>query len=60
MKKSITRTEWSTLLLFLAIVFGTFMRLNPTMLDGFPINEWGMFAVMVDDLKSSHYLLPAF
>lgn len=60
MKKSITRAEWSTLLLFLAIVFGTFMRFNPTMLAGFPINDGGMFAVMVDDLKNSHYLLPAF
>ncbi|MGE5775352.1 MAG: ArnT family glycosyltransferase [Chloroflexota bacterium] len=60
MKKSITRAEWSTLLLFLAIVFGTYMRFNPTMLAGFPINDGGMFAVMVDDLKNSHYLLPAF
>jgi len=60
MKKSITRAEWSTLLLFLAILLGTFMRFNPTLLAGFPINDGGMFAVMVDDLKASHYLLPAF
>lgn len=60
MKKSITRAEWSTLLLFLAILLGTFMRFNPTLLAGFPINDGGMFAVMVDDLKTSHYLLPAF
>lgn len=60
MKKSITREEWSTLLLFLAILLGTFMRFNPTLLAGFPINDGGMFAAMVDDLKNSHYLLPAF
>ncbi|MBN2114932.1 MAG: glycosyltransferase family 39 protein [Anaerolineales bacterium] len=60
MKKSITRAEWSTLLLFLAILLGTFMRFNPTLLAGFPINDGGMFAVMVDDLKTSRYLLPAF
>jgi hypothetical protein len=60
MKKSITRAEWSTLLLFLAILLGTFMRFNPTLLAGFPINDGGMFAAMVDDLKVSHYLLPAF
>ncbi|HSB02663.1 MAG TPA: glycosyltransferase family 39 protein [Anaerolineales bacterium] len=60
MKKSITRAEWSTLLLFLAILLGTFMRFNPTLLAGFPINDGGMFAAMVDDLKTSHYLLPAF
>ncbi len=44
----------------LAILLGTFMRFNPTMLAGFAINDGGMFAVMVDDLKASHYLLPAF
>src|SRR5512133_1168452 len=60
MKKSITRAEWSTLLLFLAILLGTFMRFNPTSLAGFPINDGGMFAVMVEDLKTSRYLLPAF
>jgi hypothetical protein len=60
MKKSITRAEWSTLLLFLAILLGTFMRFNPTLLAGFPINDGGMFARMVEDLKTSHYVLPAF
>src|SRR5512141_2792578 len=60
MKKSITREEWSTLMLFLAILLGAFMRFNPTLLAEFPIDDGGMFAVMVDDLKSSHYLLPAF
>jgi hypothetical protein len=60
MKNEITRAEWSTLMLFLAILLGTFMRFNPTWLAGFPINDGGMFAVMVDDLKTSGYLLPAF
>src|SRR5574339_448436 len=60
MKKSITRAEWSTLLLFLAILLGTFMRFNPTLLAGFPINDGGMFARMVEDLNTSHYALPAF
>jgi hypothetical protein len=60
MKKSITRAEWSTLLLFLAILLGTFMRFNPTLLAGFPINDGGMFARMVEDLKTSQYVLPAF
>lgn len=60
MKKSITRDEWSTLILFLAILLGAFMRFNPTLLAGFAINDGGMFAVMVDDLKASRYVLPAF
>ena len=56
--KGIRRTEWADLILFLAILLGAFMRFNPTLLAGFAINDGGMFAVMVDDLKTSHYLLP--
>ncbi|NJC97788.1 MAG: hypothetical protein C3F07_00960 [Anaerolineales bacterium] len=60
MKKSITRDEWSTLILLLAVLLGAFIRFNPAMLAGFAINDGGMFAVMIDDLKANHYLLPAF
>jgi hypothetical protein len=60
MKKSITRNEWASLILLLSIVIGTFMRFNLTLLAGFAINDGGMFAVMVDDLRASHYLIPAF
>ena len=58
--KKIQRSEWADLILLLAIFVGTFMRFNPTLLAGFPINDGGMFAVMVDDLKTSRYRLPAF
>ncbi|HSM71291.1 MAG TPA: hypothetical protein VK851_07090 [Anaerolineales bacterium] len=60
MKKSITRGEWSTLILFLAIIFGAFVRFNPTILAGFAINDGGMFSVMIDDLRNNGYLIPAF
>ncbi len=58
--KPIRRTEWSNLIFILAVLLGGFMRFNPTLLSGFAINDGGMFAVMVDDLRASHYLLPAF
>src|SRR5215208_1226216 len=58
--KKIQRSEWADLIFVLAVFLGTFMRFNPTLLAGFPINDGGMFAVMMDDLKASHYLLPAF
>jgi hypothetical protein len=58
--KSIRRTEWADLILILAVLLGTFIRFNPTMLAGFAINDGGMFAAMVDDLKTSRYLLPVF
>ena len=60
MKKSITRADWSSLILILAVLLGAFMRFNPTLLAGFPVNDGGMFAVMVNDLKTNGYLLPAF
>ncbi len=57
---SIRRTEWADLILLLSIALGTYMRLNPTLLAGFAINDGGMFAAMVDDLRTSHYRLPQF
>ncbi|HET9905800.1 MAG TPA: hypothetical protein VFQ23_04150, partial [Anaerolineales bacterium] len=58
--KSISRTEFANLLVWLAVAVGAFMRLNPTLLAGFAINDGGMFAAMVDDLKTSQYALPVF
>lgn len=60
MKRTITRDEWASLILVLAVALGIFMRFNLTLLAGFAINDGGMFAVMVDDLRASHYLIPAF
>ena len=58
--KSTRRSELAGLILFLAIVLGAFMRFNPPLLAGQAVGDGGMFAVMVDDLKASHYVLPAF
>jgi hypothetical protein len=58
MSKSITREEWAKLILMLAILLGGVVRFLPTFLAGFPINDGGMFAAMVDDLKVSGYALP--
>ncbi|HSJ90255.1 MAG TPA: glycosyltransferase family 39 protein [Anaerolineales bacterium] len=58
--KQIHRDEWAKLILIFAVALGTFLRFNPTLLAGFAINDGGMFAVMVDDLKTSHYRLPLF
>ena len=60
MNKTITRKEWAALILMLAVLLGTFMRFNLTLLSGFAINDGGMFAVMVDDLRANHYMIPAF
>lgn len=60
MRKSITRDEWATLIFFLALLLGTFLRFNPTLLAGFAVNDGGMFSVMVDDLRANRYLVPAY
>ncbi|HSL30101.1 MAG TPA: glycosyltransferase family 39 protein [Anaerolineales bacterium] len=58
--KKIQREEWADLIFLMALLVGAFMRFNPTLLAGFPINDGGMFAVMVEDLEDSRYALPAF
>jgi len=58
--KTIRRSELADLIFILAVLIGAFMRFNPTLLAGFAINDGGMFAMMVDDLKASRYILPIF
>ncbi|GAB4488685.1 MAG: hypothetical protein Fur0016_14770 [Anaerolineales bacterium] len=47
-------------MLALALITGAVARFFPTILAGFPINDGGMFAVMVEDLRASGYALPVF
>jgi len=58
--KSMRRQELAKLILVLAVILGAFIRFSATSLAGFAINDGGMFAVMVDDLKASGYALPRF
>jgi hypothetical protein len=38
--KKLQRGEWANLILLLALIIGTFMRFNPTLLAGFPIRHF--------------------
>lgn len=58
--KRLDRDTWASLLVCWAFVLGAFMRFNPTLVAGFVINQGGMFAVMVNDLKANHFLLPVY
>jgi hypothetical protein len=58
--KSTRHSELAGLILFMAVLLGAFMRFNAPLLAGQAVSDGGMFAVMVDDLKASHYVLPAF
>ncbi|NOH02248.1 MAG: hypothetical protein HND47_09985 [Chloroflexi bacterium] len=58
--RSVTEQEWAWTFLGLALLFGSFVRILPGLLTGFPINDGGMFAVMMRDLRENNFLLPAF
>jgi hypothetical protein len=46
--------------LLLAILLGGIVRFLPVFMAGFPVNDGGMFYVMIEELKANHFLLPAF
>ena len=48
------------LFLFLALFLGGVIRFMPVAMAGFPVNDGGMFYVMVKELQANHFLLPAF
>ena len=57
--RQLTHTElWTILILFLAILFGGLVRFAPAVLSDFPINDGGMFYVMIEELQANHYVLP--
>lgn len=57
---STVRDRWADTILMFAIVLGAFLRFNPALLFGFPVGDGGLFAIMVEDLQVSHYVLPEF
>jgi len=48
------------LFLLPAIFLGAGLRFVPVMIAGFPINDGGMFYVMVEELKANQFVLPIF
>ena len=46
------RLDWPALLLFTALLFGALVRFLPAILNGFPLNDGGMFHAMTQDLQS--------
>ena len=48
------------LFLLLALILGGGVRFLPVGMAGFPINDGGMFYIMSEELRASHFLLPAF
>ena len=51
---------WADFFFVLSVLFGALVRFLPTIETGVPINDGGMFYVMIADLRANHFLLPAF
>src|SRR6266545_8069862 len=54
------KIEWHIVILGLALFLGSVIRIFPEVMAGFPLNDGGMFYVMIRDLRLNHYFLPAF
>ncbi len=57
--KNFKRDDFAKLLLFLAVILGGWVRFYPSILAGFPINDGGMFYIMIQELRANAYKLPA-
>jgi len=58
--KTLTSREWIGLIQGVAIIFGVLVRFMPGLMAAFPLNDGGMFLSMIQDLRESHYALPAY
>jgi hypothetical protein len=44
----------------LALLMGAYVRVRPVLNTDFPLNDGGLFYVMIQDLQQAHYILPSF
>jgi len=58
--KTLSKDDQTKLFLMIAILLGGIVRFVPVLMAGFPVNDGGMFYVMVEELKANHFLLPTF
>jgi uncharacterized membrane protein len=59
-KARLSEEQFPTLLVVLATMLGLAVRLSLPLTASFPLNDGGLFAAMISDLRASDYLLPAF
>jgi hypothetical protein len=58
--KTLSKDDQHKLLLWIALLLGGIVRFMPVVMAGFPVNDGGMFYVMVEELQANRFLLPAF
>ena len=59
-RQSLTLDETGILIFIAAIIFGSWFRLFPVYLAGFPINDGGLFYRMTETLMENRFYLPEF
>jgi hypothetical protein len=58
--RTLTRAEWTNLILGISLLFGLIVRIFPGLMVGFPLNDGGMFLTMIRELRANSFALPAF
>lgn len=59
-KQKLSADDAGLLILFTAILVGTWFRIMPAWMAGFPINDGGMFYTMIQNLQVNHYIPPLY
>lgn len=59
-KQKLSADDAGLLILFTAILVGTWFRIMPAWMAGFPINDGGMFYTMIQNLQANHYIPPLY
>ncbi|MEW6400686.1 MAG: glycosyltransferase family 39 protein [Chloroflexota bacterium] len=60
MQKPNKQPEWHLVILGMALTLGVVVRIMPLLMAGFPLNDGGMFYVMIQDLGGNDFRLPLF
>jgi len=57
--KPVSKQDQHKLFILIALLLGGIVRFMPVAMAGFPVNDGGMFYVMVEELKANRFALPA-
>lgn len=58
--KTLSIADQHKLFIIIALLLGGIVRFMPVMMAGFPVNDGGMFYVMVEELIANNFAIPAF
>lgn len=56
----LSKNDQHKLFFLIALLLGGIVRFVPVAMAGFPVNDGGMFYVMVEELQANKFVLPAF